>query len=145
MGDAQVLKAAPSRLHSNVAPDLLDEKVNVTELSLTAPDGPEVIVVSTGASTVQVLLAGVASMLPAPSLARAWKLWLPSAKPAYTFGDAQVLKAALSKLHSKVELVSLDEKLNVAELLLAVPDGPESIWVSGGVVSAGAKSILLWR
>ena len=32
-------------------------------------------------STTQVKLAGVASVLPAASIARAWKVWLPSERP----------------------------------------------------------------
>ena len=32
-------------------------------------------------STVQVKLAGVASVLPAPSMARTGKVWLPAARP----------------------------------------------------------------
>ncbi len=32
-------------------------------------------------STVQVKLAGEASALPAASMARTWKVWLPSARP----------------------------------------------------------------
>jgi len=48
---------------------------------LTA-SGPDVMVVSGGVvSTVQVWLAGVGSVLPAGSVARTWKVWLPSARP----------------------------------------------------------------
>ena len=32
-------------------------------------------------STVQVWLAGVASVFPAGSVARTWKVWLPAVKP----------------------------------------------------------------
>lgn len=44
-------------------------------------------------------------------------------------GDVQLVKAAPSRLHSKVELPSDEEKTNVAEVLLSVPDAPESIVV----------------
>ena len=49
-------------------------------------------------------------------------------------GEVQLLKAAPSSLHSKVEPVSEEEKENEADVLLTVPDGPESMVVSGGVV-----------
>jgi hypothetical protein len=52
-----------------------------------------------------------------------------------------LLKAALSRLHSKLEPASVEEKLKLAEELFTVPDGPESIVVSGGVVSAGAAVV----
>jgi hypothetical protein len=40
-------------------------------------------------STVQVLVAGVSSVLPAPSMARTRKVCSPSARPAYSAGDVQ--------------------------------------------------------
>jgi hypothetical protein len=40
-------------------------------------------------------------------------------------------------LHSKLELLSLDVKLKLAEVEVVVPDGPPVIEVSGGMVSAG--------
>jgi len=53
-------------------------------------------------------------------------------------------------LHSKLDPGSVDPKANVADVLDTVPDGPESINVSGGVVSlwivqvrvAGVASVL---
>jgi hypothetical protein len=42
-----------------------------------------------------------------------------------------------SSLHSMVLPASSEEKVKLAELLLSVPEGPESMVVSGGVVSAG--------
>jgi hypothetical protein len=50
-------------------------------------------------------------------------------------GEEQALKASPSMEHSKVESGSVEEKAKSAELLLTVPEGPESIVVSGGVVS----------
>ncbi len=49
-------------------------------------------------------------------------------------GEVQLLKAAPSKRHSKVEFASEEEKAKPAELLLTVPEGPEVMMVSGGVV-----------
>ena len=37
--------------------------------------------------------------------------------------------------HSKLEPTSLEEKVKVASFVVIVPVGPESIWVTGGVVS----------
>ena len=42
-----------------------------------------------------------------------------------------------SSLHSKVLPASSEEKVKLAELLLSVPEEPESMVVSGCVVSAG--------
>ncbi len=50
-------------------------------------------------------------------------------------GEVQLLKAALSRLHSKLEPVSVEENARLAEALFTVPDGPESMVVSGAVVS----------
>jgi hypothetical protein len=40
-------------------------------------------------------------------------------------------------LHSKVDPASEEENVNEAEVLLTLPDGPESMVVFGGVVSGG--------
>ena len=59
------------------------------------------------------------------------------AKPVYFLGEEQALKAAPSSLHSKVEFGSDEEKVNVALFSRTVPEGPESMVVSGAVVSSG--------
>ncbi len=41
-----------------------------------------------------------------------------------------------------MEFASEEEKAKLAELLLTVPEGPESMVVSGGVVSAGGGGAL---
>jgi hypothetical protein len=56
-------------------------------------------------------------------------------------GDVQAVNAAPSSEQAKVEPGSLDEKANEAELELTRPDGPESIVVSGGVVSGSASVV----
>ena len=57
-------------------------KLKLALLLVLMAGGAAVMVVSGGVvSTVQVKLAGVGSALPAASVARTWKLWLPSAKP----------------------------------------------------------------
>jgi len=75
--------------------------------------------------------------LPAASLALTEKVCGPLANPVYFLGEEQALKAALSSLHSKVLPASEEEKVNVALLDFIVPEGPESIVVSGAVVSCG--------
>ena len=81
MGDVQVLKAAPSRLQANVDPGMVDVKLKLAEVVVTVHEGPAVIVVSGGTTTVQLWLAGVASTLPAESVACTWKVCAPPAKP----------------------------------------------------------------
>ncbi len=91
-------------------------------------------------ATVQVRLAGVESVLPEASVALTEKVWEPSAKPVYCCGEVQLLKAVLSRRHSKVEFASLEENSKVAEVLFTVAEGPEVMVVSGGVVSAGGAA-----
>jgi hypothetical protein len=70
----------------------------------------------------------------------------PRARFEYVFGLEQEPKSAgawLSRRHSNVEPASLEEKANVALVLVVVATGPESIDVSGGVVSAGASIVQL--
>ena len=89
----QLLKPAPSRLHSNfrfAAKVTLSEpvKLNEAEVLLTVPEGPEpesmvvfggvVSVPPVVVDTVQVRVAGVGSTLPAASMALTWKVWEPS-------------------------------------------------------------------
>ena len=80
-------------------------------------------------------MAGVASTLPAASVALTEKVCEPLARPVYFFGEEQALKTLPSSLHSNLEFASDEEKVNVALFCFMVPEGPESIVVSGGVVS----------
>ena len=77
------------------------------------------------------------------SMARTWKVCDPPAKPVYFLGEVQLPKAAPSREHSKVEPDSEDEKENVALFCFVVPEGPESMVVSGGVVSCGGAAVVL--
>ena len=52
-------------------------------------------------------------------------------------GKEQALKVALAREHSKVLHASEEEKLNVALFCFVVPECPESMVVSGAVVSCG--------
>jgi hypothetical protein len=66
-------------LHSNVEPAFVDENVNEGEAPLVVPLGPELIEVSGAAvSTVNDRVAGVASTLPAASVARTETVYAPS-------------------------------------------------------------------
>ena len=69
-GLVHAVKAPASSLHSNVEPGSFDSNANVAVVSFVGSVGPDVIVVS-GAlvSIVQLCVAGVASVLPAMSVA----------------------------------------------------------------------------
>ena len=60
---------------------MVDVKLKLAEVVVTVPEGPAVIVVSGGTTTVQLWLAGVASTLPAASVDWTWKVCTPPAKP----------------------------------------------------------------
>ena len=47
------MKAAPSRLQAKVDPLIVDVKLKLAEVVVTVPEGPAVIVVSGGTTTVQ--------------------------------------------------------------------------------------------
>ena len=87
------------------------------------------------AVTVNVWLAGVASVFPAGSRARTWKLWTPAASGGATNGEVHGAKGAPSRLHSKLEPGSLAENVNVGCEFVVVPGGPEASVVCGGTVS----------
>src|SRR5437764_6333923 len=83
-------------------------------------------------STVQVELAGVGSVLPAGSVARTAKLWLPSASAAVVCGLVEDIYVPPSMRHSKVEPGSLALKLKLGVALEGVA-GALSTVVVGGV------------
>jgi hypothetical protein len=81
LGLVQVVNAAPSRLHWNVAPASFELNVKVALPLFDSGSGVESIVVSgTTVSTVQLKLAGVGSAFPAGSVAHTSKVWPPCAK-----------------------------------------------------------------
>ena len=66
-----VAAPGPSSLHSNVEPVFVEVNANDGDVTFVGPVGPDVIEVSGAAvSTVNDRVAGVASWLPAASLAR---------------------------------------------------------------------------
>jgi hypothetical protein len=79
----------------------------------------------------------VASVLPAASVALTEKVCEPLASPVYLLGEEQALKVPLSREHLKVLPTSEEEKVIVALFCFMVPEGPESMVVSGAVVSCG--------
>ena len=97
----------------------------------TVPAGPESIAGSGGGavSTVKARLAGLASALPAWSIARTSNVWAPSARAAIVSGELQAAKAPASTRHWKVAPGSL-EKVKVGVASFVGPAGPESsvVW-----------------
>ena len=97
-----------------------------------------IVTVGASVSIVQAKLAGLASRLPAWSLARTSKVWLPSARPLYCFGEVQAARHPASSRHSNEatpEPLSLPEKPKEAALRPERSAGWAVIWVSGAVVS----------
>ena len=115
--------------------------MNDGEALFVVPVGPPVIVVSGAVvSTVNDRDAGVASTLPAASVARTRNVYTPSASEPRMRGDVQgpnepTAAPGPSSRHSNVEPASVEENVNVALLTLIVPVGPPVIVVSGAVVS----------
>src|SRR3712207_5783451 len=115
--------------------------LNVT---LLAPSvGETLSTVGAVVSTVQLAPAGVSSVLPAASVAFTSKVCGPSERPVYSFGEVQSVKGSPSRLHWKVEPVSVEEKVKLVESLVTVPEGPESMVVSGAAVSSGTSAVTL--
>jgi hypothetical protein len=76
-------QAPPSSRHSNEEPASSEENSKVgAALELGSLGATSMVVSGAAESTVQAKLAGVASRLPAASLARTAKVWPPSARPA---------------------------------------------------------------
>jgi hypothetical protein len=136
-----VVEPGPSSLHWNVDPGLVEPNPNDGDALFVAPVGPLVIEVS-GAevSTVNARVAGVASTLPAPSAARTENAYEPSASGPTIRGEVQLTYVPVappgpSSLHSNAEPGSELENPNDGDAWFVVPDGPESIVVSGAAVS----------
>ena len=126
--ELQEAQAPPSTRHSNVEPGWSAEKVYVGVASLVGPEGPLSIVVSGAAvSTVKLRDAGVASTLPAGSVARTSKVCAPSASDAVVSGveHAAPRAAVDSALEARARLVRREPNVGVASLV--GPDGPLSI------------------
>ncbi len=111
---------------------------SVAEVFPTAVAGPVVAVGWIGVvSTVKVRVAGVASRLPARSIASTLKVYMPaSSGPNQSAGESQRTKSGTtpSSAHSNVAASSA-ENVNAGFLSRVTPVGPPSIVVSGGSVS----------
>jgi len=136
-GDEQPVQLPPSTRHSKVEP--LSEELKV-KTGVVLPEGlaglESMVVFGAVRSTVQVSLAGEASVLPAASIARTSNVWLPSARAGETvYGLLQADQLPPSTRHWNVEPDSdeLKEKLGVASFD-GFP-GVESMVVFGGVRS----------
>src|SRR5947207_4814638 len=86
---------------------------SVRVVLLEGLEGPVSMLVSGAVrSTVQVWVAGEASVLPAASVARTSKVWLPSLSAGERVsGEVQAVQLPLSIRHSKVEPLSLELKV----------------------------------
>ena len=135
-----------SNRQANVEPVSDAVKVKLALPLVAVPEGPPLMVVSGavvsggGTATVHVRVAGDPSVLPAASVARTSKVCEPFASPEYALGEEQLPQLPASSRHANVDPVSDEEKVKFAAPLVAVPEGPESIWVSGGSRSGGGGS-----
>ena len=115
-------------------------KLSEADVAVVEPGGAEVIevsggVVSTGAVTVHDAVAGVASMLPARSMARTSKLCAPTASPLYEAGEEHVAQLPPSRRHWKVDAASVAVNAMLALVDVVEPEGADVSAVSGAVVS----------
>src|SRR5687767_4902364 len=78
--------------------------------------------------------AGVSSISPAPSFARTSIVCWPAASPVRLSGDSHAAQPPVSSRHSKPAPGSFEENENVGSGPVK-PEGPESTWVSGALVS----------
>jgi hypothetical protein len=135
-GDVQLAQAPPSTRHSNVAPGSSAEKVKAGAPALVRPLGPlSIVVCGAAVSTVKLREAGVASTLPAVSVARMSNVWAPSASAESVRGDVQAVHAPPSTRHSNVEPASVAVKPKLGDAVAVTPLGPDVIVVSGAVAS----------
>ena len=84
-GEVQGAQEAESSLQAKVEPVSVEVKEKLAAVSVVEAGGEAVIevlgaVVSGGSTTVQLSVAGEASVLPAASVARTEKLWAPRAR-----------------------------------------------------------------
>jgi hypothetical protein len=133
-----------STRHWNVDALSLAVKAKVGVASFVGPLGPEPIdvsgaVMSGGGAvlTVNERLAGDASAFPAASVARTETLCAPSLSALVVHALVHVAQDPASTRHANVEPGSVAVNAKVGVLSLVVPDGPDVMLVSGGVVSAG--------
>src|SRR4051812_12535214 len=100
--------------------------------------GEESVSPGSAGLTIHVTDAGVASVLPATSVARTWKVWEPALRPGSACGEAQAAQAPPSSRHWKLAPVSVESKRKSAEV---VPVTAGGVWVKSvsGVVRSTRK------
>ena len=136
LGELQALKAAPSSEHSNVEPASSELKPKLAVvLELAAPGFAPIVVCGALTSYSQVWLAGVASTLPAPSIARTDSVCSPDSRPSGRNGVSHSAYAAPSSEHSNVTSASLEPNVKVASRVGPDWAGPVTIVVSGADTS----------
>jgi len=82
-------------------------------------------------------VAGDGSVFPATSVERTATTWSPPLSAAGVHGLVQSIHGPESTWHSKAGLASEEAKAKVGVASVVVPLGPETIVVSGGVLSPG--------
>src|SRR4029079_2446750 len=132
MGDVHALKLSAAAVGTNEHDDVavsVVENAKTGEVSRVSAVGA-VCTVTTGrvASTVKVRDTG-APTLPAASLALTWKVYVPSVSAVYDVALEHAVKVGLlgASAHSKVAVVSAEEKAKEASLAPTSPLGPLSM------------------
>ena len=142
-GLEQPAKAAPSRLHSNVALPWFEAKVKVPVLTaVVEPIGSDVIVVSGSGrvdATVHVSVAGVGSGL-APVHGAHLERVRAGREPVAVKLDVQAVNAPASTLHWNVAPARFVSKPNVAEEDVVAPIGTVVSAVFGGFDALAVKA-----
>jgi hypothetical protein len=133
----QLSHGPASSLHSKLTLGSVAENRKLAEFELVGPDGPESIELSGGCvSTVNVAVAGVSSTLPAPSVARTEKTYVPGVSEEYDLPELQGSQSVpgLSR-HSYETAPPVAEKGKLAVVEFVGPEGPPPIELFGGVRS----------
>src|SRR3954471_20304039 len=131
----------------NLDPGSEAAKVNETDEGAGCVPGPVAITVSGATvSTVNSVVAGVGSTLPAASLARTENEYPPSARPSWRCGDTHAAHGCCappgpSSSHWNREPASVAVKASVTLDEAIAPCGAEVIAVFGGVVSTANASV----
>ena len=125
-----------------VTPVSFELKVTEAVVDETLPEGADIIVVfGIVVSTVQVALAGVASVFPAASIARTWIVCDPCERLESARGLVAVIQDPLSSFLWKVTPDSFEVKLTEAVVEETFPEGAAVIVVLGAAVSTVQEAL----
>ena len=125
-----------------VTPVSLEVKLIEAVVDETLPEGAAVIVVlGREVSTVQVAVAGDASVFPAVSVARTWIVCDPCERLESARGLVALVHDPLSSFLWKVTPVSFELKVTEAVVDETLPEGAEIIVVFGTVVSTVQEAL----